>query len=121
MPLIALRAAAILSHAQEAQDVVMSAMDYGMAESRDITLSAHVEPTQDFIKATPAQMDQLQHYESFSAERIARAMQGLTKEQKKSQHKGRTLLGPMDSLPQPDPVLIQPYSIDYSIPAQQLR
>jgi VWFA-related protein len=120
MPWIPLRATAVLSQSQKTQDLIMSAMDYGMPESRDITFSAHMEPTRDFTKATPAQMDQLQHYESFSAERIAKAMHGLTKDEKRSQHKGRTVLGPMDSLPQPDPVLIQPYSIDYSIPTQQL-
>jgi VWFA-related protein len=120
MPWIPLRTAAVLSQSQETKDLIMPAMDYGMPESRDITFSAHLEPTRDFTKATPARMDQLQHYESFSAERIAKAMHGLAKNEKRPQRKGRTVLGPMDSLPQPDPVFIQPYSIDYSIPAQQL-
>ncbi len=108
------------SQSDEPQDPMMSAMGYATLESHGIVFSAHVQPTQDFVKATPEQMEQLQDYESFKAERIAKAMENLTKEEKKTLHKGRTGLGPLDSLPKPDPAFLQPYSIDYSIPATQL-
>lgn len=117
MPWAPLRVSGVGIHSNGPQDPILVALGYGTPESHSIVFSAHVEPTQDLAKATTAQMDKLQDYASFRAERIGKAMQSLTKEEKKTQHKGRTVL---DSLPQPDPVLVQPYSIDYSIPARQL-
>ena len=121
MPWIPLRTAPE-APSKESQDPILAALAYAMPESRGIVFSAHVEPTQKPVQATPAEMAQLQDYDSFKAERIAKAMENLTREdKKKTQHKGRTVLPPLDSLPAPDPVLLQPYSIDYSIPVSQLR
>lgn len=120
MPWIPLRTAPEAAPSKESQDPILAALTYAMPESRDIVFSAHVKPTQNPVQATSAQMAQVQDFESFKAERIAKAMENLTKEEKKTQHKGRTVLPPLDSLPPPNPVLLQPYSIDYSIPIAQL-
>lgn len=122
MPWMPLRIAPpISSKSNEPQDPILPALAYAMPESRGIVFSAHVEPTQNPVQATPAQMAALQDFESFKAERIAKAMENLTKEdKKKTQHKGRTVLPPLDLLPAPNPVFLQPYSIDYSIPVAQL-
>lgn len=120
MPWIPLRTAPESALSKESQDPILTAMGYAMPESGGIVFSARLEPTQKPAEATPAQMAQLQDFESFKAERIAKAMENLTKEEKKTQHKGRTVLPPLDSLPVPNPVLLQPYSIDYSIPIAQL-
>ena len=92
-------------------------MRYGAPESNDVVFSARVEPTDKLVKATPDQMDHLGEYESFRTERIQNAMEHLSKEQKKQQRKGRTVL---DTLPPADPVFLQPYSIDYTIAGKQL-
>ena len=121
MPWIPLRIAPEGSASNESQNPIAAAMGYAMPETQGIVFSAHIEPTQKPVQATPAQMAQLQDYESFKAERISKAMENLTKEdKKKTQHKGRTVLPPLESLPAPDPVFLQPYSIDYSIPVAQL-
>jgi len=120
MPWIPLRTAPESLPSKDSQDPILAAMAYAMPVSRDLVFSAHAEPTQQPSQATPTQMAQLQDFESFKAERIAKAMENLTKEEKKAQHKGRTVLPPLDSLPSPNPILLQPYSIDYSIPISQL-
>jgi hypothetical protein len=101
----------------DSKDPIVAALRYGAPESNDAVFTAHVEPTDKLVRATSEQMDQLQDYESFRTERIENAMENLTREQRRSQHKGRTVL---DTLPLADPVFLQPYSIDYSLPGKQL-
>jgi VWFA-related protein len=106
----------IPASSDDSKEPIMAAMRYGAPESNDIAFVVHAEPTDKLVKATREQMDQLQEYESFRTERIQNAMEHLTKEQKKTQHKGRTVL---DDLPPADPVFLQPYSIDYTIAGKQ--
>ncbi|MBZ5689349.1 MAG: hypothetical protein LAP86_30475 [Acidobacteriia bacterium] len=101
----------------ESKEPILRVMRYGAPESTGIAFASHVEPTDGFAKATPAQMDHLQNYESFFSERVQNAMAHLTKKERRSQHKGRTVL---DTLPAPDPVFLQPYSIDFSLVGKQL-
>jgi hypothetical protein len=101
-------------------DPLLTAMRYGAPESHDLVFTVRVEPTQAPMKATPAQMNELQDYESFLAERISKAMQNLTKQEKKKQPKGSVVLN-YESLPPADPVFVQPFSVDYFIATKQLN
>lgn len=101
-----------------AREPILSVIGYGTPESNDITFEARIEPTAKFTKARSDQLAHLQEFESFMSERVQKAMAHLTKTEQKKQHKGRTEL---DSLPSPDPVYVQPYSVDFAVAANQVN
>ena len=108
----------IPAQSDESKEPILTAMRYGAPESNDVVFSAHVEPIDQFAKATPDQMRQFEDYDSFRTERAQNVVEHLTAKQMKAPHKGRIVLG---ALPPADPVFVQPYSIDYLIPGEQLR
>jgi len=99
------------------EEPIASGMRYGGPELDGVIFEAHVTPTGKPTMATEGQTRQLENYESFRDERAERAMMNLTKEEQKTQHHGQTLL---TSLPPPDQLYLQGFSIDYSIAASQL-
>jgi VWFA-related protein len=98
------------------EDPILRALRYGTPPSRGIVFVAHVQPNDKPVKATPAQMEELQNYDSFRQERVEKAVQNLTLKEKDRLRKGVVF----NSLPPPDPVFLQRYSIDYSMAASDL-
>jgi VWFA-related protein len=96
---------------------IAAGMRYGGPELDDVIFEAHVTAKDRPMKATEEQLKQLETYESFRDESAERAMWNLTKEELKTQHHGQTLLS---SLPPPDQLYLQGFSIDYSIAASEL-
>ena len=90
---------------------------WGAPETNDITFSAHVEPTAALQKASPEQMEKLQNFESFRSERIQQELEKPTSAEIRMLNKGK---GVLNSLPPADPVPLQPYSIDYLLPGNQV-
>lgn len=104
------------SQTADPEEPLMAAMRYGAPSSRGIVFLVHVAAEAKTVQATPEQMKQLQDFESFRAERAAKATQDSEK-QKKRKRKDQVVF---DSLPAPDPVLLQRYVIDFSLAAEQL-
>jgi VWFA-related protein len=107
----------VSSKPQGSDEPIWSNLRYGAPEINSLNVSVHVEPTARLTKATAEQVKALEEYESLRKERIQNAMEHLTAGEKKTQHKGRTVL---DALPPAEPVFVQPYSLDYFIPGKQL-
>jgi len=101
----------------ESQDPLSSATRWGAPESNAIIFTAVVGPTDKSIRATAAQMEQLQNYESFRSERIQYALEHMSAAELRGQHKGK---GTIDTLPPADLTFVQPYSIDYYLDGKQL-
>src|SRR6267154_3321037 len=100
------------SDRSEPEGPIASWLRYGGPELDGVILDAHVTATGRPMKAIEEQMKRLANYESFRDESAERAMWNLTKEELKTQHHGQTLL---PTLPPPDQVYLQGFSIDYSI------
>ena len=93
-----------------------SKLQYGAPESNGLVFTAHVVPAGPFKTATPAQMEVLQRYPSFTSERVQKAVK-LVSRDKQWQRKNTATL---DALPYSDPVYVQPYSIEFSLAPGQL-
>ena len=100
-----------------ANDPLLRLTRWGAPETNDITFSAHVEAVGPLQKATPEQMEQLQDFDSFRRERIQEELENPTRVELKMLNKGK---GVLNSLPPADPVSVGPYSIDYSLPGNQI-
>lgn len=101
----------------DSPDSMSAATRWGVPESNAITFTAKIEPTAQSVRATAAQMQELEEYESFRSERIQFALARMSYSELEGQHKGK---GVLSTLPPADPVFIQPYSIDYSLDSSQL-
>jgi len=102
----------------ESKEPILGAMRYGAPESPGIAFAAHVTAKTRSVKATPDQMNRLQDYESFRDERVQMAMLSPGKPVPQKRHKGQTIL---NSLPPPDPVFLQSFSVAYSIASSQFN
>lgn len=111
----------------ESQDPLLPVMQRGGRQSQEVSFTVHVDASDKPALATKEQMDKLQDYSAFQEERVYKAMfspnkrgktvLSLTKSQKKAlRKKGLSL----NSLPPPNPVTLQRYTIEYSIAPGQL-
>jgi VWFA-related protein len=105
------------SGAADPNDPMSPATRWGAPESNEIAFTAHVEPTDKSVKATPVQMEQLRNYESFRSESIHDALEQLSDSEIRRPPKGK---GVLKTLPALEPAFVQPYSIDYSLDGRQL-
>jgi hypothetical protein len=105
-----------LDHA-ESREPITAGMRYGGPELDGLIFEAHVTARGRPTKASEEQMKQLENYKSFRDENTERYMWNLAQQQLKTQNHGQILLS---SLPPPDQVYLQGFSIDYSIAASQL-
>jgi VWFA-related protein len=93
-----------------------SSLRYGAPETNGIIFTAHVAPTGPFKIANAAQMEVLGDNPSFTAERVQKAVNAVSKDRQWQRKNTATL----DALPPSDPVSLQPYSIDFSLAPGQL-
>jgi hypothetical protein len=111
----------------ESQDPLLMVMQYGGGQSQDVSFVVHVDASEKPTLASQVQMENLQDYSAFQEERVFKAMfspnkrgkaaLSLTKSQKKALRKKGLQL---NILPPPDPVMLQRYTIKYSIAPGQL-
>ncbi|HWG20604.1 MAG TPA: hypothetical protein VG225_08735 [Terracidiphilus sp.] len=95
---------------------LQASLRYGAPESNRIAFAIHVAPTGRFHTANAAKMQALQDNPSFTAERVQKAVDAVSKE-RQWQRKGTATL---DALPPTDPISLEPYSIELSVAPGQL-
>ncbi len=92
-------------------ELLLAALRYGTPPARGLVFTTNIAVEQKPIMATPEQMAQIKNFRSFLSERIETVVAATKK--KKS-------VATIESLPPPEPVPIQWYSINYSIDSDQL-
>ena len=100
------------SDVNRSKESIDAAMRYGGPELTDLPFSVQITANGKPRKATAEQMAQLANFQSFRDDSVQRAMLNLTKNKK-------TIV--LNSLPAPDEVYLQSFSLDCSTPASDLK
>jgi len=98
-------------------DPLLAAMQMGTPAWRDIGFTVHLTGAGRAVNATPEQKETLSGYSGFTQERLDLALEESLREKSKEFNRKRFIL---ESLPMPEHIWLQPYQIEYDIPASQL-
>jgi hypothetical protein len=101
-------------------DPILAGMRYGTPASRAVVFTARVRAEDKPSPASRQQMDELQEFESFFPDRVRRAVSPEVAKFAAKPDSFRRGHARIESLPSLEPEVVQPFSIDYSIPLNQL-